>query len=506
MDDNQNNDKNQSQDNIPKPIFESIPVEETPPVIQPEEVAPDVSSPEDALNRIPDVPGDSHPMYAVSDSHKGRFIFIALVILFFIGAAFFIFKFLQGGFLKPPSTVTVKDVTLTYWGVWEEKEVYDALIAEYQKKNPHVKINYEKVSPRDNYREKLIARKENGPDIFRYHGTWLPEIQEIVSALPTEVMSNQEFDKTFYPVFQKDLKIGDKYYGIPLYIDGLVLVYNNSLLKQAGIPAAPTVWISQGNDQNDMLTAVGKLTVKDASSSLVTSGLAAGTTSNVEHYSELFGLLLLLNGGDLKKLDSQQAAEALELYRKFAEEGYWTDSMPNSIAAFIQGKVAMIIVPSWQVLTIKTQNPDLDVKVAPVPKGLDGKSISLANYWAEGVSKYSKNQLEAWKFIKYLSEKDTMTKMFELQSKIRPFGTAYSRVDLADKLINDENLGAVISQAQSYISLPLTMYTYDNGLNNEIVQYIQNAINATSQGVDYKNALTQAHQGVSQVFNRYKIE
>ena len=255
-----------------------------------------------------------------------------------------------------------------------------------------------------------------------------------------------------------------------------------------------------------MLTAVGKLTVKDASSNLVTAGLAAGTTENLEHFAELYGLLLLLNGGSIKELNTQQAAEALELYRKFAEENYWNETMPNSVPAFVQGKVAMIIVPSWQVLTIKAQNPDLVVKVAPVPKGLDGKSVSIANYWAEGVSKYGKNQLEAWKFVKFLSEKDSMTKMFEIQSKVRPFGTAYSRVDLADKLVNHEYLGPVISQANAYISLPLTMRTYDNGLNDEIVTYIRNAINSTSQGVDYKGALDQAHTGVQSVFKKYRIE
>lgn len=508
MDDNQNNDKNQPEDiSGPKPIFETIPVEEPSANLQPEEVAPEVSSPEDAFNQISDVPTESHPVYAVSGDGRGRIVFIGIIVVFFLAVLGIVFSYLTGNFpFKKTATPAASDVTLTYWGVWEEKEIFEPLINEYQSKNPHIKINYEKLSPQDSYREKLLARKENGPDIFRFHGTWLPEIKDVVTAIPEEVMKNDEFEKTFYPVFQKDLKIGEKYYGIPLYLDGLVLVYNDSLLKQAGLTAPPSVWIDQGTNETDMLTAVGKLTVKDASSNLVTSGFAAGTTQNVEHFSELYGLLLLLNGGNIKEINNQQSVEALELYRKFAEENYWNDTMPNSVTAFVQGKVAMIIVPSWQVLGIKTQNPDLQVKIAPVPKGLDGKSVSIANYWAEGVSKYGKNQLEAWKFVKFLSEKKSMTKMFELQSKIRVFGTAYSRVDLAETLVNNEYLGPVVSQGNAYISLPLTMRTFDNGLNDEIITYLQNAVNATSQGVDYKSALDQAQLGITTVLEKYQIQ
>ena len=48
--------------------------------------------------------------------------------------------------------------------------------------------------------------------------------------------------------------------------------------------------------------------------------------------------------------------------------------------------------------------------------------------------------------------------------------------------------------------------TYDNGLNDEIVKYIENAINSTIQGVSYSEALKTAMSGVSQVFQKYGIE
>ncbi|OGK36874.1 hypothetical protein A3F03_04550 [Candidatus Roizmanbacteria bacterium RIFCSPHIGHO2_12_FULL_41_11] len=501
MDDKGNQDKNQSQPVTSGNVFGG----NVPENIQPEEVAPDVANPNDVLGTIPPDVSQDVPVY---EEGKRKYLIIAFAGIFFVIIVVLIVRYLLGNrFIFPAGTPAIsdKEVTLTYWGLWEEKEIYEPLINEFQKKYPKVHIKYEKQSPQQ-YREKLLARKENGPDLFRFHNTWLPEIQEMVAFLPDEVMSAQEYEKTFYPVAQKDFKIGDKYYGIPLYIDGLVLVYNDTLLKQAGISAPPSAWIQQSGGGGDMLSAVGKLTVRDANNTLITSGFAAGTSDNVEHFSGLFGLLLALNGGDLKQLDNNQAVGALQLYRKFAEDNYWNSSMPNSISAFIQGKVAMIIVPSWEILVIKAQNPDLVVKVAPIPKGLDGKSISIADYWAEGVSRYSKNQLVAWQFLKFLSAYDSELKLFEQQSKTRLFGNAYSRVDLAEKLSGHEYLTSVISQANSYISLPLIARTYDGGLNDEIIQYLRNAITATSQGVDYQAALVTAKSGVDQVLSRYKIE
>ncbi len=401
-----------------------------------------------------------------------------------------------------------KPANLIYWGLWEEKEVIEPLIASYQQKNPHIKITYQKMSPQ-NYREKLVSRTQNQntgsttiekPDIFRFHNTWLPEIKDIIAPLPPTVMSGEEFDKTFYPIHKKDLKVGNYYYGLPLEIDGLVLVYNQNLFKKAGISTAPTTW-------EDITEMVPKLTVKDQSGQLITSGIAMGTASNVDHFSDIFGLLLLQNGGSLNKLDQSEAVGALEIFRKFSEppQEYWTEGMTNSTTAFIQEKVAMIIVPSWEILSIKSANPDIDLKVVPVPVVPGTTLISIASYWVEGVSRFSTNQLEAWKFLRFLTEKENMTKLYEITSKIRPFGEPYSRVDLAPILVQNLYIGAVIKEANNFVSLPLISQTFDNGLNDEIIKYIENAINSTIQGVSYSESLGEAKKGINQVFTKYNI-
>ena len=480
-----------SKQNGQSPIFETqvVPEEEIVPEETPEEINP---------QEEPVVTDEnfSQPPPPVFEENKNKYLFAALGGVTFFILIFIIILKLIGGKSTP------KKISLTYWGLWEEKEVFEPLIADYKRKNPHVEINYIKMDPRD-YREKILerSRKGKGPDIFRFHNTWLPSLTEVLSPLPQTIITNEEFEKTFYPVTKNDLKIGNFYYGLPLEIDGLVLVYNNDLFKKAGLEVPPKTW-------EEISDYAIKLTTKDQSGQIITSGIALGTASNLEHFSDIFGLMLLQNGGDLKNLTSQEAIGALEAFRKFAEapNNVWDESMPNSVAAFIQEKVAMIIVPSWEILVIKQANPEIDLKVTTLPVVPGNPPISLANYWVEGVSKYSKNQIEGWKFLRFLIEKENLTKFYQQTSKTRLFGEPYSRVDLASLLVQNQYIGPVIQQAKNMKSLPLISRTYDNGINDEIIKYLENAINSTINGVSYQEALDTAQKGIEQIFKKYGME
>jgi multiple sugar transport system substrate-binding protein len=486
MDDKLKEEKNQSLDAIDSSeVSEQIP-----------------SKKEDENELIPEVTPDEfigtaqsneEPIPIYQQSTPPNFFIIGALVIVFLVIFFFVFRLIFS------NRGSVKKVELNYWGLWEDKQVIQPLIEEYQQKNKNVTINYQKMDPQD-YRQKLIAQINDGrgPDIFRFHNTWLPEIREIIAPLPDTIMSKNEFEKIFLPIFKKDLKVGERYYGIPLYIDGLVLIYNKTLFDKAGIVTEPTNW-------EQVIDAASRLTVKDSSGNILTAGIALGTASNIDHFSDILGLFLLQNGADLKNLDKKEAIDALRAYREFAEppNNFWDENLPNSISAFIQEKVAMIIAPSWEIIVIKAANPELKIKVIPVPSVPGARSFSLANYWVEGVSVRSKNQLEAWKFLKFLAQKESLAKLYENQTKVRPIGTVYSRADMINLLAQDEYLGAIVKQADNFLSLPLVSRTFDNGLNDEIIKYLENAINSTIQGVSYEEAFNTAKKGVDQVINKY---
>jgi ABC-type glycerol-3-phosphate transport system substrate-binding protein len=390
-----------------------------------------------------------------------------------------------------------KKITLTYWGLWENENILTPIIETYNKTHPQIEIVYTKQTHKD-YRERLqnSIEKGVGPDIFRFHNTWIPMLKNDLQPAGKTGYQAQEFQQTFYPVASQDLVIGSKVYGVPLMIDGLGLYYNEDLFRSAGV-SPPTTW-------NEFKQVAQNLKSPKTGDTIITAGVAMGTANNVEHYSDIIALLMLQNGADLKNPISKEAQDALSYYRSFVEKpnNVWTDTFDNSILAFASGRVAMIFAPSWQAFRIQELNSKLKFQIIPVPQLANG-NVTWASYWVEGVSSRSKYPNEAWEFIKYLSEKETMIRLYTEESKIRAFGEPYSRVDLAQTIINDPYVGAYIRQAQTAKSFFLASSTHDNGINDKMIKYLEDAINKLSKGVTVVESLDTVSKGFAQVLSSF---
>jgi len=164
----------------------------------------------------------------------------------------------------------------------------------------------------------------------------------------------------------------------------------------------------------------------------------------------------------------------------------------------------MILAPSWRVFDIKQMNAALSFKVVPIPQ-LHGNTVTWASYWVEGVSTKSKNQPEAWELVKYMTSKETVTKMYSEASKTRLFGEPYARIELGPSISSDPYAGAFIKQAQTAKSFPLASRTFDNGINDKLIKYFEDAVNGLSQGTAPTAALDTAATGFRQVLGSYGL-
>lgn len=448
----------------------------------------------------------------VTDNRK-KFIIIFIVIIFILLLLFGVSSLLKSrNKVKLPQGS--EKIVLTYWGLWEEEEIMRPLIDAYQKQKPNIEIKYLRQDPKQ-YRERLQAAidRGEGPDIYRFHNTWIPMMMKYLTPVPDTVLTKADFEKLFYPVIIKDLKIADRFYGIPLSIDGLLLFYNEDILKGANV-SVPKTWV-------DVQDTVAKLTVKEKGK-IITSAIALGTAENIEHFSDILGLMMLQNGTQLYKSlfscsDSSSVScsvEALNFYRKFAEEpnNSWDNTLENSILSFAGGKVAMIIAPSWQAHVIQKINPDLNFKTAIVPQlPCDREpcpSVNWASYWVEGVSSKAKNLNAAFEFLKFLLSEDSLQKLYNEEVKYRPlFGEPYSRIDLADKLNDHPLLSPLIKSAPTMQSFYLASRTNDGetGLNTSLITYLNDAVNSLGKGVSSENALKTVDNGFREVMTRFGL-
>lgn len=397
-----------------------------------------------------------------------------------------------------------KPVTLRYWGLWESANVMNQVINDYKKDHPNVSVVYEKKSEQQ-YRETLQSQIQSGkgPDLLMFHNTWVPMLTSQLSEIPADVISQADIKKQYYPVIFNDLRNSNKkFVGLPTGIDGLGLYWNEDIFKAAGISAPPSTWQELSADAT-------KLTVKGPDGNIRTAGAALGTASNVDHFSDILGLMILQNGGDIKNPTDQRSADSLEYYTKFTkgENHVWDETQPSSTIAFVGGNLAMYFAPSWRAAEIKAANPTLNFKIAPLPQ-LDASStnkITWASYWAVGVSAKSENQQEAWKFVKFLEEDQNLIKIYTESSKTpqRLFGQPYPKISLAASLSSDPFVGAYVADAPYMQSFPMASRTFDNGENDEIIKAYEDAVNKNLAGVPGVEALKATATNINKTISKF---
>ena len=429
---------------------------------------------------------------------------LVLIVVGVIVTLVAVFLIVQKMFLGKSDTASSGEIV--WWGLWEDDVNVTAVINEYQSKNPNVKIKYIRQSKED-YRERLTnaLAKGTGPDIFRFHNSWVPMFKSELDKLPNNVYSATEFATTFYPVATSDLTVGSTLVGIPLEYDGLSLYINEEIFEKAG-KNLPLTW-------NELRQTAKELTVKDENNSITQSGVSLGTTSNVDHWPEILALMMLQNGVDLTKPTGKLAEDALEFYTIFTKnDGVWDSTLPSSTVAFASGKTAMYIAPSWRSFEIRLQNPNLRFKTVPVPQlpktEANEPDVNYASYWAEGVWARSKNKTAAWDFLKFLSTKENLEKMYNQSSKTRMFGEPYSRVEMEMLLSDHPIIGSTVKQAKTAQSWFLQSRTWDGptGINSQINKYFEDAVNAVNGGKEPVKALEPVASGVIQVLSQYGIK
>ncbi len=429
-----------------------------------------------------------------------KIVIIIVVILAILGGiAFWRFGYL----LQPKAGPSQTELTL--WGLWEDASLISPAISEYERQNPNVKITYVHQNA-PNYRTRVQTQitESSGPDMFMIHNSWLSMFLNTnsLSSVPSSVMSVTDFEKTFYPVASETLISNGKIYALPQEIDGIAMFYNEDLLNAASV-SVPTNW-------DQFLDSAVKLTQKDEQGNIVVAGGAMGSPSNVDHWSEILGTLFLQQpGADLENPSSKAGSDAVRFFTSFITDPgkqTWSLDLEPSTQAFYEGKLAFYFAPSWRAYDLREANPTLKFKTAPVPqlpKPSSDQYAAWGTFWAFSVSNKSSNQLEAWKFLKFLTNPDIEKLLYQEASKQRLFGQPYSRVDLASELSGDPIVGSFVKQGPIYKSWYLNSRTFDSGINDEMITYFENAVNATLQGDNPATALQTTQRGVEQILDKY---
>ncbi|GIW69289.1 MAG: sugar ABC transporter substrate-binding protein [Patescibacteria group bacterium] len=337
-------------------------------------------------------------------------------------------KFFGGGGLSLGGPVT-----LNVWGLWENPEVMQQIVAKYKETHPNVNINYDdrSVLGASQYKETLLGRigQPEVADIVLVHNSWVQDIKGSLAPAPSKIMSEQQYAEKYYPIAKDSAVFDGNVYAVPMYHDGIVLVYNKKHFEEEGQQSPPTSW-------EEFRRLAFNLTKRDEKGEIIRAGAAMGTANNIDFFSDILGTFFAQAKVNVPQdLDGKPARDALAFYVLFSKSDKgWDNTFPEASAAFAQERVSMIFIPSWNLLDILRERPNLQIGVAPVPQAKLDNPVSWASFWMYAVPAVSPNKEAAWEFINYLAQEDTQRALFDAAARQRVYGAPFSLVSLKDQV------------------------------------------------------------------------
>ena len=124
----------------------------------------------------------------------------------------------------------------------------------------------------------------------------------------------------------------------------------------------------------------------------------------------------------------------------------WNENFENDSAAFLEGKVAMIVVPSYRLRELLRYNEEysigIDIGISKLPQvDGSGEDFNWSDYWGNMVASNRPNSTESWKFLNWITQPEQLKALSEnVKNYNKYFGLVYPRKDMNSELIGDEYL------------------------------------------------------------------
>ena len=290
-------------------------------------------------------------------------------------------------------------VQFATWGSQSELEILKPILAEFEKENPTVRVDFMHIP--QNYLQKihLLFASNTPPDVIFVNNLYLPIYANAGVLEPLGRIDTKIYDKRAL----KSLSWQGKLYAVPRDISNMVIFYNKDLFRKKSIPLPSGNW-----DFAEFLNTAKKL-----------SGNGVWGISFEESPIYYLPYLMSEGGGilsdDLSKeiISDENSQRGLKFYADLRKK-YHVAPKKEEIASatnaqlFLQQKLAMHLSGRWLVPKYR-EEAKFDWDIINFPKGTKGSIVPMdASGWA--IAKNSKHKAEAELLIKYLSSKESIEK------------------------------------------------------------------------------------------------
>ena len=325
-------------------------------------------------------------------------------------------------------------VTLRFWAMGAEGEKVQALVADFEREHPGVKVELQQI-PWTAAHEKLLTAHVGGstPDVAQLGNTWVPEFAALDALAPLDARvrgSSTVPPASYFPGIWDTNVVDGVLYGIPWYVDTRVLFYRSDLLKAAGFDSVPSTWAGWTAAMRAMKARMGPrqypvLLPTNEWTYPVAFGLQAGSP-------------LLRDGGRYGGFRDPRFRHAFEFYVGLFHQGLApaeaNTQISNLYQEFERGNIAMYITGPWNIGEFTRRLPPAMEgrwATAPLP-GPDGPGLSLAGGASLVVFRGAKQPALAWALVEFLSRPANQVRFYTQTGDLPARREAWADTALAD--------------------------------------------------------------------------
>lgn len=320
--------------------------------------------------------------------------------------------------------------TIRFWAMGREAEVVGALIPQFEREHPGLRVELQQV-PWTAAHEKLLTAyaADALPDICQLGNTWVPEFAELNALAPLEpyVRTSKVVvpDDYFQGIWDTNVVDG-RLYGVPWYVDTRLMFYRKDLLAAAGYGAPPRTW----DEWMAAMTAIKRQRGKDRYAVLLP----------LNEFEQLLSLALqqddpLLRDGQ-GNLDSPGFRRALAFYAGMFEADLAPPMSETQISnvwdEFFNGLFVFYVSGPWNIREFKKRAPkglEDAWGTAPLP-GPDGPGAGIAGGTSLVLFRQSPRKREAWAFVEFLSRPEIQQKFHAEIGDLPPRRSTWERPSL----------------------------------------------------------------------------
>ena len=256
----------------------------------------------------------------------------------------------------------------------------------------------------------------------------------------------EEEEGAYLPSIIEQGTVNDDLYALGVMESSVGFYYNKDIIEEAGIeiPDADHPWTWSEfldiledlkplmDEKEDMTFPVGE--------------------SSIYYYAPF----VWSGGGELVSDDglevdgyfnSETTAAAMDYFRTIVENGYMSEAPIDHL--FESGRAAFKFDGAWEVNTVYTSYPDLNLGVAPyvVSDDWDGSTYTPTGSWAFAASSETEDIGAATELVKWMSGVDSGIRIWEMTKN---FPSTYEAFENIDVFQTDENYNALYEQLTNY--------------------------------------------------------